>query len=82
MVSDTQNVAMFIPPAAIHQLMRDPLIGARLDDPVIPERTPRKANRRARRNLRLPNRQAAAIQAHCASTISSSTTAPSRSVTS
>jgi hypothetical protein len=75
---------MLIPPFAIQQLMSQTLIGARVDDPVIPERTPRRASRRAARKLRLmPPRPAPAVQAHsCASRISSSTTSPPRSVTS
>ena len=67
---------MLITPLHIDQLMQQSLIGARADDPVIPERTPRRAKRPR-------TRKSPAGGAHpSASRISSSTTSPPRSVTS
>jgi len=40
---------MLITPLNINQLMQQSLIGARIDDPVIPERTPRRRRRSPRR---------------------------------
>ena len=75
---------MLITPLHIDQLMQQSLIGARADDPVIPDRTPRRAKHRRARKLRLAlTRKSAAASAHpSASKISSSTTSPPRSVTS
>jgi hypothetical protein len=84
MVLNPHTESMFTPAFAIQQLMSQTLIGARFDDPVIPERPSRRASRRAVAKLRVrPARPTPATKAQpSASRISNSTTSPPRSVTS